>query len=114
MNTYIDLNSLIIGKVYPAFKDGRYLSDHLCFVKIKDKIHNGYIVDIEFNKQIVATDQPLIYKKDRKIFMNTYKMDYLTTTGKFKCEIEADIQNAIYTLVRERYLTIDELTTTIL
>lgn len=42
----LDLKNLEIGKVYPSFDDGEFKPSRLCFVKIKEKTANCYLVDV--------------------------------------------------------------------
>ena len=58
----LDLTKLEIGKVYPSFDDGKIKPSRLCFIKIKEKTSDGYIVDVEWDKEIVARDQEMILK----------------------------------------------------
>ena len=88
----IDIDNLKVGKIYPAFDDGKVSPGRLCFVKIKSVVDTGYTVDIEWDNEIVATDQPMIYDKrgflmvdgmyNSVIYPNTYELmsslyDYL-------------------------------------
>lgn len=59
----LDLTKFEIGKVYPSFDDGKFKPSRLCFVKIKEKTANGYLVDVEWDKEIVARDQEMILKE---------------------------------------------------
>ena len=56
----LDLKNLEIGKVYPSFDDGKFKPSRLCFIKIKEITGTGYIVDVEWDKEIVARDQEMI------------------------------------------------------
>ena len=58
----LDLSKLEIGKVYPSFDDGKFKPSRLCFIKIKEITDTGYIVDVEWDKEIVARDQEMILK----------------------------------------------------
>ena len=58
----LDLTKLEIGKVYPSFDDGKIKPSRLCFIKIKEITSTGYIVDVEWDKEIVVRDQEMILK----------------------------------------------------
>ena len=60
-NLKIDVKNLEIGKVYPSFDEGIIAPERLCFIKIKEKTSDGYIVDVKWGRDVIATNVGMVY-----------------------------------------------------
>lgn len=68
----LDIKNLQIGKMYFSFDDGKRSPSRLCFIKIKDKLENGYIVDVEWGNEIVAKNEIMCFKNGRLMSLGDY------------------------------------------
>lgn len=99
----LDLKNLEIGKVYPSFDDGKFKPSRLCFVKIKEKTANGYLVDVEWSNEIIATNQLMVYKKN-----------FLTTVDNYGGTITPNIYNIVKSFWLNGFIENEELGPSIL
>lgn len=99
----LDLKNLEIGKVYPSFDDGKFKPSRLCFIKIKEITGTGYIVDVEWDKEIVARDQEMIYRKN-----------FLTTVDNYGGTITSNIYNIVKSFWLNGFIENEELGPSIL
>ena len=101
----LDLTKLEIGKVYPSFDDGKIKPSRLCFIKIKEKLDDGYIVDVEWDKDVVALNQKMVYTNEHRS---------LRSLNSFGGVITNNIYDIINDLYINGYLYEDELEPSIL
>ena len=99
----LDLKNLEIGKVYPSFDDGEISPARLCFVKIKEKTANGYLVDVEWYNEIIATNQLMVYRKN-----------ILTTVDNYGGTITPNIYNIVKSFWLNGFIENEELGPSIL
>ena len=105
----LDLKNLEIGKVYPSFDDGKFSPERLCFIKIKEITDTGYIVDVEWDKEIVARDQEMILKGHFY-----YDGPVLKSTKDYGGIISPDIYNTVKAFWISGYIENEELGATVL
>lgn len=60
-NLKLDVKKLEVGKVYPSFDEGIIAPERLCFIKIKEKTSDGYIVDVKWGRDVIATNVGMVY-----------------------------------------------------
>ena len=99
----IDIKNLEIGKVYLSFHEGKISPAMLCFVKIKEKTANGYLVDVEWYNEIIATNQLMVYRKN-----------FLTTVDDYGGTITPNIYNTVKAFWISGYIENEELGATVL
>ena len=100
----LDLENLEVGKIYPSFDGGKFSPSRLCFVEIKEKTDKGYIVDVEWGKEIVVRDQEMILKDHFY-----YDKPVLKSSGEYGGMITPGIYEMVDTLWMRGYLEEDEI-----
>lgn len=60
-NLKLDVKKLEVGKIYPSFDGGVRAPETLCFIKVKEVTSDGYIVDVSWAGEVVATNVGMVY-----------------------------------------------------